>query len=66
MKDKITVYITNILAQFLDDESKITGNDKSTIVRQALNEFMAKRIEEKIAKREKVKQYMVDFYGELK
>lgn len=65
-RDKITVYLTDILAQFLDDEREETGDNKSSIVRRALNEYMAKRIKEKIKNREKVKDYMVKFYGELK
>jgi len=65
-KDKITIYLTDILAQFLNDEREETGDNKSNIVRRALNEYLEKRIKEKLDKREAIKDYMVDFYGELK
>ena len=62
--NNLKIYFTDEQAQFLKDERNETGNTKSSIVRRALTEYMLKRIEEKIKKREALKQYMVDVYGE--
>jgi len=65
-KNKLTAYFNQGMADFLEDEHEETGFTKSDIMRQALKEYMWKRVEEKMAKREKIKQYLIDLYGEVK
>lgn len=65
-RNQMMVYLTETLARILDDEKQETGEAKASIIRYALNEYMMRKIAEKIKRREAIKPYMVDVYANLK
>jgi hypothetical protein len=54
-KNKIQALLPEQTARFLDQERAETGNTKASIIRKALNEYMNKRLSERLKTADKAK-----------